>query len=102
MSLSVGFTPQEEARFRAYALQKGTDPSKLAKKLLTDSLPSVPSAKPVIDDENASAIAQLEAYLAQEGTSDPDEIRKAEEDLQDFLSNLSRNRIDAGERPLFP
>jgi len=55
-----------------------------------------------IDEENAAAIAQIEAWKKEEASDDPDEIRRAEADLNELILNLNRNRIESGERPLFP
>ncbi len=66
-----------------------------------DLTPSAVPA-PVIDEENAAAIAQLRAWVREEATDDPEEIRQSEADLNELILNLNRNRIDSGERPLFP
>ncbi len=34
--------------------------------------------------------------------TDPEENARAEADLAELHENLNRNRIEAGERPLFP
>jgi hypothetical protein len=95
-------SPQDVARFRAFAIQRGTDPAALAKQLLTESLPPAQSAGSTTDDENAAAIAMLNSWLADDATDDPEELRQAEADLNELLQNLNKNRTDSGERPLFP
>jgi hypothetical protein len=101
MSLIVDLSPQEEARFIASARQVGADPATLAERLLTEPLSPAQNTSSVVDEENAAAIALLESWLAAAPT-DADEIRKAEEDRNEFIQNLNMNRIECGERPLFP
>jgi len=55
-----------------------------------------------ISPKNAAAIAQLQAWAQEDATDDPEEIQEAEADLSEFIQNLNRNRIESGERPLFP
>ena|SRR3569833_174043 len=101
MNLNVDMTPQEEARFKAFARQRGTNPSALAKQLLTDALPPALTTEPAIDDENTAAVAMLEGFLADSPT-DPEAQAQAEADFAEFTKNLNENRVAAGERPLFP
>ena len=53
------------------------------------------------DAENAAAIAYLQERLKSAPT-DPEAIRQAEAELEALHRQLNQNRIDAGERPLFP
>jgi hypothetical protein len=57
--------------------------------------------EPALDAENAAAIAYLQERL-QNAPTDPDRIRQAEAELEELHQNLNKNRIEAGERPLFP
>ena len=59
-------------------------------------------ARPVIDAENAAAIALLEFWLQEDATDDPEEIRKSEEEYNELKSNLNANRAATGERLIFP
>lgn len=61
-----------------------------------------PEAKPEVSAKNAAAIAYLKQRIAEDATDDPEEIRKADAEVQELMENLNRNRIEAGERPLFP
>ena len=61
-----------------------------------------PETPATVSAKNAAAIAYLKQRLAEEATDDPEEIRQSEADLAELLHNLNRNRIEAGERPLFP
>ncbi len=57
---------------------------------------------PAIDAENAAAIALLKSWREQDWTEDPDELRKAEEELGEFKRALNATRLSSGERPIFP
>ena len=52
--------------------------------------------------QRAAAIALLQSWLENERTDDPEEIRKAEEELEEFKRNMNANRAATGERLLFP
>ena len=58
--------------------------------------------KPVIDAENAAAIALLNSWLKEDVTDDPEEIRKSEEEYEELKRNLNVNRAATGERLVFP
>ena len=61
-----------------------------------------PEDRPEVSAKNAAAIAYLKQRIAEEATNDPEEIRKANAEVNELMGNLNRNRIEAGERPLFP
>src|SRR5579884_1290993 len=102
MTLIIELTPSEEARLEAAARQEGIGPSELAKKLVTEHLPPLPNIQPGVDEENAAAIALLQSWLEAEATDDPEEIREAKQELEEFKQNLNANRAATGERLLFP
>jgi hypothetical protein len=60
-----------------------------------------PEVKPQVSAKNA-AIAYLKQRIAEDATDNPKEIRQADAEVQELMENLSRNRIEAGERPLLP
>jgi len=101
--IALDLTPTEEAQIFTVARQAGLAPAEYVKKLIQAHLPPVPTdAAPAIDEENAAAIAQLQAWMKEEATDDPEEIRQSKADLDELMQNLNRNRIESGERPLFP
>ena len=61
---------------------------------------AVPRAKTELTAETDPGIALLESWIAAAPT-DPEEIRQAQAERDEFLQNLNRNRIESGERPLF-
>lgn len=101
--IALDLTPTEEAQIFTVARQAGLAPAEYVKKLIQAHLPPIPTdAAPAIDEENAAAIAQLQAWMKEEATDDPEEIRQSKADLDELMQNLNRNRIESGERPLFP
>ncbi len=68
---------------------------------ITENGGSMEKSEP-IDAENLAAIALLNSYLEMEATDDPEEIRRAEEELGEFKRNMNANRASTGERPVFP
>ena len=102
MTLMIDLTPAEEARLAAAARREGLEPTELARKLVTEHLPPVLENESEVDAENAAAIALLQSWLKEEATDDPEEIRKAEQELAEFKQNLNANRAATDERLLFP
>lgn len=47
-----------------------------------------------VSAKNAAAIAYLNQRIAEEATDDPEEIRKANAEVQELMENLNRNRIE--------
>ncbi len=91
--IALDLTPTEESRISVLARQIGLAPSEYVKKLVTEHLPPVENITPVIDAEKAAAIALLESWIASAPTN-PEEIRQAEADLDEFMQNLNQNRIE--------
>ncbi len=98
--IALDFSPTEEARISTLARQTGLAPSEYVKKLVYEHLP--PESAPKVSAKNAAAIAYLKQRIAEDATDDPEEIRKADAEVQELLENLNRNRIESGERPFFP
>ena len=56
---------------------------------------------PALDEKGASLLAFLQERL-QGALTDPEEIRQAEAEQAELAQSLHENRVEAGERPLFP
>lgn len=67
---------------------------------LQDAVTPDTAPKPERPRDNAT-IALLESWLAEDAKMTPEEAAEAERELEEFLQALNRNRIEAGERPLF-
>jgi len=107
MQINIDFSPQISAQLTQAARMRGMDPAKVLESLVAEYLPpivdpSVNGAAPIVSAKNAAAIAYLDRRLKEEATDDPEEIRKADAELEELMENLNRNRIESGERPLFP
>lgn len=100
----LDLSPSEEARVAATARQIGLAPAEYATKLVQENLPPVPAEAnaPQISAKNAAAIALLQSWIEEDATDDPEELRQADADLAELMQNLNKNRIESGERPLFP
>ncbi|BDC48407.1 hypothetical protein F183_A07230 [Bryobacterales bacterium F-183] len=62
--------------------------------------PEIAPATPQRPRDNAT-IALLESWLEEDAKMTPEEAAQAEKELEEFLQALNRNRVEAGERPLF-
>lgn len=97
MSLHLDVSPQAEERFADLARQRGVDQSTLFETMLTvfDKAAQKIESTPKFTAANDPLIARLEAQIAAAPT-DPDEIRDAEEDMNELMRNLNANRSSIG------
>lgn len=112
MSMTIDFSPQEEATLAAAAQQAGIAPPEFVRKVVQEHLPapaSVNGADPFLARLEARiaqaptdpTIALIESWISQAPT-DPEEIREAEEDLNEFKRNMNKPRKESGARLLYP
>jgi hypothetical protein len=108
MTVTIDFTPEEEAWLNAQTQRQGLSPAEVIKKLVDQHIPAlngthaVPEEKaPVISARSAAAIAFLEHKLKEEATDDPEEVRKSEEEFEELKRDLNANRDATGERHVF-
>jgi hypothetical protein len=94
VTLTIDLTPEEEARLLAAARQAGTDVVECARQLLVERLPPIPLGQATRD--------LLRAWREEDATEDPEQIRRAEEELAEFKQALNETRAAAGARLLFP
>ncbi len=95
--ITLDLTPTEEAEITTIAGQTGLTPADYLKRLVKEQLPPEQDS----EEKQAAAVALMETWIAALPT-DPEEIRRGDAERNEFLQNLNRNRIDSGERPLFP
>jgi hypothetical protein len=55
-----------------------------------------------VDEGNAASIALLESWLEEEATDDPEEIRQAQQELDEFKRAINAERERAGARRIYP
>ena len=94
MTLMIELTAEEEARLRAAARDAGLDEAECARRLLAGSLPSIPTGQATRE--------LLRAWREEDATDNPEEIRKAEEELTAFKEAMNAPRAGAGARLLYP
>ena len=107
MTLIIDLPPQTEAWLESEALRRGMPPADLVTSVLNERASQAPGngaapATPQIDAKNAAAIALLNRWIAEDATDDPEEIRKAEEEVEEFKRNMNANRAATRERLVFP
>lgn len=95
--ITLDLTPTEEAEITTIARRTGLAPADYLKKLVKEQLPLEQDS----EEKRAAAVALLESWIAALPT-DPEEIRRGDAERNEFLQNLNRNRIEAGETPLYP
>lgn len=94
MNITIELNQEEEARLRAAAARNGMSAAECARHVLTTHLPS---GEP--KDRTLELFAEWEA---EDATEDPEEIRRAEEELAELKAGLDAPRAAAGARLLFP
>lgn len=104
MQVTIELTPNQEEQLRAAAEAEGLDLSSLAQKWVTEHLPAASpdpdEAYP--DHKRQAAIAMLESWIAESTTDDPELIRRAEEEVEEFKRNMNANRANSAETLVFP
>ena len=105
--MSLDLNPTLEAEIRQRAAAEGVTTSQLIDRLLHSSSVKQESAAPKseihsVDPANDASIALLQAWLEEDVTDDPEEVRKAEEELADFKRNMNLPRKEAGARIHYP
>lgn len=105
MLLALEFTPDQEAQLFAATQRGGLEPPVLVQKLVSEHLPGLPSSSaappPYSDAKRQAAIEMLRSWAAEGESADPEEIRQANEEVQELKRNLNANRVLSGERPVF-
>ena len=124
MTLTIDFTPREEAWLAEEAARKGLAPAEIVRRLVDERLESVPPggvpveqiagestepASPSVQNgsgsdavKNVAAIALLNSWISEGLAATPEQAQGAAEELADLKRNLNANRLLAEERPLFP
>ncbi len=98
---------QQAATQEAMGKAKAVDPQihrsgQPSGKLVTEHLPPAESARPPADEGDAASIALLQSWLAEDATNDPEEIRAAQKQLDEFKRAINAERERAGARQIYP
>ncbi|HTE20422.1 MAG TPA: hypothetical protein VK689_18815 [Armatimonadota bacterium] len=105
MTLVLNLPPDIEAQLAAHATENGVEPSEYALQLLRASLPNTGdthSAAPAAEMPEDPTVALLRQWREEWNTMTPEEIRRAEAELEELKDALNANRREAGMRLLFP
>lgn len=104
MSITIELEPETEARICEESKQRGVDPQEIVRQLVESAFP------PKLTEEqrrqaqiakNQKAIEMLRRWREEDATDDPEEIARAEAELEEFKRNMNLNRELAGERPVY-
>ncbi len=93
MTLTIDLTPEEDARLRAAARQRGLAAEECVRRLIAD-LPAVPP-----EDVTLELFAQWEA---EDATDDADEIAARNREYEAFRESMNASRRESGARILYP
>jgi hypothetical protein len=94
MTVTIDLSPEEATRLNAEARRRGLETEEAAKRLIVERLPS--------EQPGAATLALLKQWEEEDATDDPEELRAAEEDLEQFKRAMNATRTANGERILFP
>jgi len=64
--------------------------------------PSMTPPPPPVGSVDTTTLELLAAWKVQDATTDPEQIRAAEQEVADFKKAMNENRSIGGERLLFP
>jgi hypothetical protein len=108
MTVTIDFTPEEEAWLNAQTQRQGLSPAEVIKKLVDQHIPApngthdVPEETTLgIEAKNAAAIALLDSWIIEGANADLETKRQAEQELEEFKRNMNANRAATGERRVF-
>ena len=71
-------------------------------KRAADSAKSAENARTEGDAGNAASIALLRSWLEEDATDDPEEIREAQKELDEFKRSINAERESVGARQIYP
>jgi len=84
--MTIMLPPEIEARLRAEAAKHGLDVSEYAQQLLAQTLP------PPAQQSNLGAL--FAQWDAEDQTDDPEELARRQEEGEEFMRGLARNRME--------
>jgi hypothetical protein len=102
MSLILDLSKDDELRLAELARKRGIAPVEAARQLVVDNLPPPQIPQTTVSEKNAAAVAYLREKIRRGAKASPEEIRQAEEELEELKRNLNANRKSTGERLVFP
>lgn len=109
MTLILDLAPEEERFVQSEAAKRSLTAEEYARDVLTQgmgmSAPPIRYFDPAATERDLAkareqALAMLERLEAEDATDDPEEIRKASDDLREFKAAMNANR--RSEHPIYP
>src|SRR6185295_11518971 len=104
MSITIDLSPEVESRLAHEAARNGIEKTKYAGRLIEEHLPPHVGAEngssPQLTEKQRSAIALLQSWIEEDATDDPEEIRKAGEEWEEFKASI--NKYHESDRIIFP
>jgi len=98
----AGGPPMEELRGR---LRELTSLERGVRQETQQSAQDPPPPRPgqrEVDPENAASVALLQSWLEEDATDNPEEVRGAQEELEEFKRGINVERERAGARRIYP
>ena len=94
MTLTINFTAQEEAWLNAEAVKQCLSPDEIVRRIVRErrETPNSAPAAPFGFPPTGRFADYMRERLADEATDDPEEIRKAEEELAEMKWNMNEER----------
>lgn len=95
--MTLDLPPETEARLKSEASRRGLAAEAYVQKLISEHLPPAPEKQSLAD-----LFAQWEA---EDGTDDPVEIARRNQEVEEFKQAMNKNRQEmegVGSRKLFP
>lgn len=104
MKVTLDLAPQTEERVASEARQSGLAPADWILKLLDERANSDRGQKQglLVDLAPPGRAAEyLRARMAREATEDPEEVHKADADVEDMMRSMNDERRRSGAEPIF-
>jgi len=96
VTLTIQFTPEQEARLTAFARHAGVDPAEVVKKLVSEHLPDTLS-----DEEQDPTLALFAEWDKEDQKMTPEEVAEENRTWEEFKANINAERDRSGARRVF-
>jgi DNA mismatch repair ATPase MutL len=97
MDITIHLTPEEEARLKSQARQRGLELTQYARQQLGLNEPDTFTP----DAENQTLINLLRSWREEDATDDEEELERRDVELQAFKANINATRTVNAEEPVY-
>ena len=96
--LTIALTPQTEAWLNTEAQQHSLPLHDFVRRVIEERVlvSAKPEVAPQLTEKNRAVIALIDEWLAKAPTA-PEEIQQAEDEANELMENLNRNRIEVSK-----